>query len=238
MKILTPLAAFTLGLASQVASAQESNNYYYLGVGLGPSAIGFNSDDFGTQSVASIKSTATSDTGYKLFGGYNFNENWAIEAGYANLGRFAYKWTASTDALYFNNIYTFDYKAASWFTAVKGALPVTGQLKAFGKLGVTVNKSQDTYTHDTSRNMPIGLPACLPGIGVCYPNYSTSATDFKSGSHSKTRADALIGVGIEYRALKNASIRFEYEDFGNFGNRDNTGRAKLSIWSLGVVYTF
>lgn len=238
MKILTLFAAFALGLASQVASAQESG--YYLGIGLGKSTIGFNGDDFGTQSVGSIKSTVTGDTGYKLFGGYNFNENWAIETGYADMGRFMYKWRATAGALYQNNIYTFDYKASSWFMAAKGALPITGQFKVFGKLGVTINKSKDTFVLDRSRYISPPLAPCIGYANPdgCYPVFSTSAIYANPGSYTTTRTDALLGVGVEYRAYKNASIRLEYEDFGRFGNQDNTGRAKLSLWSLGVIYKF
>ncbi len=238
MKRLMLFAAFALGLTSHVANAQESG--YYLGIGLGKSAIGFNGDDFGTQSVGSIKSTVTGDTGYKVFGGYNFNENWAFETGYADMGRFAYKWTATTGALYQNNIYTFDYKASSLFAAVKGALPVTGRLNVFGKLGVTVNKSENTFVLDSSRYISPPLAPCIgyANPNGCYPAFSKSAIYANPGNHTTTRTDALLGVGVEYRAHKNASIQLEYEDFGRFGDQDNTGRAKLSLWSLGIVYKF
>ncbi len=238
MKRLILLSAFALGLTSHVVNAQESG--YYLGIGLGKSAIDFNGDDFGTQSVGSIKSTVTGDTGYKLFGGYNLNENWAIEIGYADMGRFAYKWTATTGALYKNNIYAFDYKASSLFAAAKGTLLVTGRLNVFGKLGVAVNKSENAFALDNSRYISPPLAPCLDfaNPNSCYPAFSTSAIYANPGNHENTRSDVLLGVGVEYRVHKNVSIRLEYEDFGRFGDQDNTGRAKLSLWSLGTIYEF
>lgn len=116
MKILTMFATSTLCLASQVASAQEPS--YYLGAGFGKSAIDFNGDDFSTQSET-IKSTATQDIGYKIFGGYNFNKNWALEVGYAELGKFRYQ-VSPIYGVYYGNIYNFDYKASSWSMAAKG----------------------------------------------------------------------------------------------------------------------
>lgn len=239
MKII---AAFTvaIGFLSSYASAQETD--FYMGAGLGRSVAGFNSNDFDAVSIGSVKSTATSDTGYKLFGGYNFNEKWALEAGYADLGRFAYKWqalgTGPGAGLYYNIIYSFDYKSTAWFAAVKRALPVTGQLSVFGKLGLTVNKAEDTFAMDRSRHIEPSLVACLPGMGVCYPPYSTSPIFSKPGSYTKTRADVLIGVGLEYKVLKNASIRFEYEDFGRFGDSENTGRTRVTATALTFVYHF
>lgn len=248
MNIIGVLAAAT-SLVIPSANAQDTG--FYMGVGLGRSVASFNGDDFDSVNVrfrnASIKSTATSDKVYGLLGGYNFNERWAIEAGYVDLGRFAYRWYGPSSGpgpepgpgsgLYSDNIYSFDYKASAWFAAVKGTLPVVGRLSIFGKLGLTDNKARDTFALDTSRHIEPSLFPC-PSGRVCYPLYSDSPIFSKPGSYTKTRTDALIGVGVDYRVLKNASIRFEYEDFGRFGASDNTGRTRITATALTLVYRF
>src|SRR4029077_202025 len=40
-------------------------------------------------------SNDTHDTGYKLFGGYKFNKNFALEGGYFNLGEFGFTSTTN-----------------------------------------------------------------------------------------------------------------------------------------------
>lgn len=242
--------AITISLVIPNASAQETG--FYMGVGVGRSVASFNGGDFDSVNVvfrnASVKSTGTSDTGYKFLGGYNFNERWAIEAGYADLGRFAYRWYGPSTGpgpgpgpgagLYTDSIYSFDYKASAWFAAAKGTLPVGDKFSVFGRLGLTVNKAQDTFFVDLSRHIEPPLLPCPPGRGVCYPEYSDSPIFSKPGSYAKTRTDVLVGVGVDYRVVSNASIRLEYEDFGRFGDVDHTGRTRVTATTLTLVYNF
>ncbi len=66
-----------------------------------------------------------SDTGFKLFGGYRFNENWAVEGFYADFGA-----PESTP---------FGIPASTEITGygaqIVGAFPVSDQVELFGKFG-------------------------------------------------------------------------------------------------------
>src|ERR1039458_4695860 len=96
-------ASGTLGLAalaviaSPFAVADDSG--WYGGGNIGQSRA-TNDDARDTSSLVGQGATATSITddnrhsGYKLFGGYKFNRNFALEGGYFDLGRFSY--TATT----------------------------------------------------------------------------------------------------------------------------------------------
>jgi OOP family OmpA-OmpF porin len=88
-------APYLLGLVSLSAVmavpafAQDKSLYYY-GINAGQSNT--DTDAAGTTSglLPGVNATSTStdqkDTAYKLFGGYQFNRNMAVEGGYFNLG--------------------------------------------------------------------------------------------------------------------------------------------------------
>ena len=236
MKKLMLLAAFALGLASHVASAQEYG--YYLGIAAGKSAIAFNANDFYSPnwldgqgvlrpSNAYDRPTATEDTGYKLFVGYSLDRRWAIEGGYTNLGNFQFR---STNL---NTVYTiFDYSASSWSLAGKGALPVSERVSIFAKLGASANTAKNNYTLDSSHNFPIGM------FAETVFSRPALASLIKPGIQSKLAISPLLGLGAEYAASKSMKIRLEYEDYGKFGGQTNTGRTNISMTSLGVSYLF
>lgn len=69
-------------------------------------------------------------TAYKLFAGYNFNNSFAIEGGYADLGKPAVKSTGPTWSLQMTQ------KESAWFVAGKGTLPINEQFNLFSKLGL------------------------------------------------------------------------------------------------------
>ena len=73
---LSALAA--LALTASMAARADVQPGFYMGAGVGSTKIdddGFDDIDFDD-----------SDTGFKVFGGYSFNQNFAIEASYFDLG--------------------------------------------------------------------------------------------------------------------------------------------------------
>lgn len=233
MKTIVLLLSAAVGLVSSYAQAEQSG--LYLGAGIGRTAARFDTNDFNPQGSDFVGETATRDTGYKLFGGYDFNDRLAFEAGYADLGRFSTKWTAPSAGLFNNNVYLFDYRARSLFVAFRAALPVTERWAITGKFGVTINKAEDEYSLDRSRHIEPPLLPC-PGPASCYPTVSRSPVFSEPGSHTKMRMEPLIGLGIEYRLLKQVALRLEYEDYGRFGDSNHTGRARVAATMVTFVF--
>lgn len=108
-------------------------------------------------------------------------------------------------------------ESTATFIAVKGNYPVNDKIDLFAKLGATSNRVTLTYDEVYS--------------GV-----------YRSTTASNTRTDMLIGVGAEYRLVKNIGVRVEYERYGTFGTSfdsiDGTGRTKTELWSAGATYKF
>ena len=84
------IALSALLLASGLVSAQQSG--FYVGASIGSATVDI--EDGAASVLTQLGVTNVSgniddtDFSYKLFGGYKINKNFAVEGGYANLGKF------------------------------------------------------------------------------------------------------------------------------------------------------
>lgn len=85
--IALSLLAITTGAFAQGAG-------FYMGVGAGESNTKFNNEDFPKD--ASVLESKDHDKAWKLFVGYNANQYFGMEAGYADLGIARYVFNDST----------------------------------------------------------------------------------------------------------------------------------------------
>ena len=127
------LAVFA-AIASSFAMAEDSG--WYGGANIGQSRAKIDdaritSGLLGKGFTSSLITDDNRDTGYKLFGGYQFNRNFAFEAGYFDFGRFGYLATTVPAGTLNANI---KLKGLS-FDAI-GILPFTEKFSAFGRLGL------------------------------------------------------------------------------------------------------
>jgi len=92
---------------------------------------------FATTSITDFEQ----DNGYKIFSGYQFNQNFAIEGGYFSLGEFGYMAElnpiATTRA---------DARVMGLNLDLVGILPMTERLQAFGKIGTIYGQSREQYS--------------------------------------------------------------------------------------------
>jgi OOP family OmpA-OmpF porin len=209
-------AALILALtATPMAFAAEGG--WYLGGSVGSSRVDI--DEAQINSLGSPSSTSSNeiDTGLKLFGGFQFNKNWAVEVAYIDLGKFTANNTDSTGTL------NLDFKIKGWNVAGVGTLPVSESFAVFGKLGV-LNWNLDYKC------------ATASGTAVCNAptNRSASGTDLS------------YGVGLDYALTKQVGLRLEWERFKDVGDPNNTrgtdngktGQSDADLLSVGVKYNF
>ena len=192
---LLALAALT----SPLAIAQDPG--WYAGANVGRSLATI--DDARITSGLQAGGLATSSIsdrdrnhGFKLYGGYQLNRNFAIEGGYFDLGKFGY--TATTvPAGTLNG----DIKVKGLNLDLVGIVPLTEKFSVFGRAGLNYAKANDTFTSTGA-------------VQVNNPNPSRSGTNYK------------LGLGVQYALTDALSVRGEAERYrvndaiGNRGHID------------------
>lgn len=205
-KSLALTIAVALTTVSLYASEDASRTYYF-GFGYGNSdyqAAFRDDDDYIDENDGHItKRYDANDKGYKIYGGYQFNEIIAVEASFTDYGTFVaskrYTQKPKSVALYANAGYNFFNR----------------QLRPFALLGVgylKTNQSRDVLEDDlVTANIGVGIeysPTVLKGVGfrVVYERdfriTSQEAVD-ESGDNYSTGHFAhtykLPYIGVQYK---------------------------------------
>jgi OOP family OmpA-OmpF porin len=165
------LAAAGLGYALGLQAADEAN--WYIGAGFGRSDAK-RTTSWGTTADATLfingitSSTLVDshDTAWKLFGGYQFNENFALEGGYTNLGKFGGTTTITAPAA---GLAAGKWKARSPLNlAVVGTYPIKDRFSVLGKLGLAVTKLTVSIAPPAYANISATRVQPLLGVGLKY----------------------------------------------------------------------
>ncbi|TXT38463.1 MAG: OmpA-OmpF porin OOP family [Comamonadaceae bacterium] len=136
------------------------------------------------------------DLGFKLYGGYQFNKNFAVEGGYFDLGQFGFNTSTTPLGTLSGNI-----RLKGVNLDAVGILPITDKFSAFGRLGVTRTQANDAF---------VGTGA----VNVLNPNPSSRNTNLK------------VGLGLQYALTPALMLRGEIERYriddavGNKGDVD------------------
>jgi OOP family OmpA-OmpF porin len=185
--IVTCLLGFAgLGCAPGIHAADEPG--WYAGAGAGQASVKKTSSwaqvtdatmlvsGFTTNTV--IKSN---DTAWKLFGGYQFNENFAVEGAYHDFGRFDGVTVVAAPA----SSTTGTWKAYAASVSAVGIYPLAHQFSVFGKIGLAGSR------------VKVDVPAPVP--------YSPSATRFQPllGVGIKYDINKAIGLRAEFERFNN-----------------------------------
>ncbi len=195
----------TLGLVGyavmNASFAVADDTGWYAGANVGQSRAKIDDPRIRAQLLQSGL-TATSivdnnrDTGYKLFGGYKINKNFALEGGYFNLGRFGYVATTVPAGTLSGNI-----KLQGLNFDGVGTLPLSEKFSVFGRLGLNYAQARDTF-------VGTGL------VTVANPNPSKNQVNYK------------FGAGLQYDFTESLAMRLEGERYrindavGNKGDID------------------
>ena len=184
-----------VALTALPASAQSTLGGFYVGAGVGQAKArdwcalgGFNSCD-------------DKKTAWKVFGGYQITPNFAVEAGYANLGKFTASFGPETE----------EAKVTAWEASLLAGGPILNQVSIFGRLGFYRAHVEDvdnlfgTFKHDnTDLTFGLGVGFGLArNIGVRaewqrYYKVGGGETALGAGVGQKSDVD-LFGINAIFR---------------------------------------
>lgn len=200
MKLLKVSGVLGLAaLASLSVMAQDSGWYGGANVGRSAATIDDARINSGLIGNGFRSSTIVDDdrsTGYKIFGGYQLNRNFAVEGGYFDLGKFGYTATTQPPGTLNGNI-----KLRGLNLDLVGILPLTDKFSAFGRAGVAYAQARDSFS---------GTGA----VHVTNPNPGKNDTNYK------------FGLGLQYAFTESLAMRAEAERYrvndavGNKGHID------------------
>lgn len=125
-----------------------------------------------------------SDTAFKIFAGYKFNKNFALEGGYFNLGQFGYTATTVPAGTLSGTI-----KLQGLNLDAVGTLPITEKFSAFGRIGLNYAEAKDNFSSSGAVATP---------------------TD---PSPSKRDANYKAGLGLQYDITETVGLRGEWERY-------------------------
>lgn len=208
-------AGLVLGLTAGFIPLAAADPGWYVGLSGGQSRADTDAGEldstFRSLGFTSSSTVDKTDTGWKLFAGYQFNPYFAVEGGYVDLGKFSFSTTVTAaPAGYTTGSLSGNVKTKNGFLVdAVGIWPATDKVSVFGKLGLYSIKTE--------------LSASGP-----------------SGSLTESSTDSNLhwGIGAGYDFNKNFGARLEWERFNDVGNKDKTGEANVDLLSVGVVYKF
>ncbi len=208
------IVAASLGCAAGAQAADDSG--WYIGAGIGRS----NARDLGnaastldaslaTQGITSSTLFGSTNTAWKLFGGYQFNQYFGVEGGYSNLGQFPANSAVTAPApdtgsgtLTENNV---------WSLAAIGSAPILDKFSVFGKLGIAYSTVDFNYV------------APVSGVAI---------------SQSSSQTEPLFGIGLKYEFNNHVGLRGEWERYLKVGNNSTIGGSDVDLWNMSLQYRF
>lgn len=194
-------------VAGSWAVAQDSTSGPYLGANVGTTRAKFNNDSInstlaGQGFTVNSRTEDNSSTGYKLFGGYQFNRNFAVEGGYFDLGRFNY--SLNTTPL---GTFSADTRVRGLNLDLVGFLPLTEQFSVFGRAGAAYAQSRANFAR-------------------------TGALPLANSPTSRNDTNLKVGIGMQYAFTEALALRAELERYrvsDPVRNRGNIDMASIGL---------
>lgn len=195
-------------ISSQFAMAADEG--WYIGFNDGQSRANVDyetivarmlNDGFTTVSLREVEK----DRAYKLYAGYQFNSNIALEGGYFSLGEFGYKG---------NFIPVASLGATAKFSGLNldlvGYMPISQKFSAFGRIGAIYSQATDQFT----------------GSGPIIINPYTARN--RDGNYK-------YGIGLQYDFSEKVAFRLEKERYLVDHDLPLSITGDIDMITLGVV---
>jgi OOP family OmpA-OmpF porin len=214
MKLGKALALLPLTL---LLSATSAHAQWYAGASAGQARLPFRTSSLNDQFLdlgfasASTESDRR-DTAYRLFGGWQINNYLALEAGYADLGRFSFR-SSVTPA---GNLDA-KYKIKGAELAMVAMAPVWDRVNLFARGGLFRGNMDASFAGSGSVEL-------------------LSGTDTRSRKSSKS----VYAAGALFAIAPQVNLRAEWARYKrpDLGDGILEGKANIDMWTIGLAYQF
>jgi len=192
MKATRIIVVAVLSLGSLIAACQVSAQSFYIGGSVGKSDF---DDNNAIPDLITSGSVDGSDTGFKIFGGYQFNQNFGVELAWVDLGKASYSGTFSGIPVTGGSV-----KTSGLNLSAVGTLPLGSGFALFGKVGFLAWESK---ANDVTGGAPFsgkadGTDLSL-GIGASY-DFTKNFGIRAEWERFKAVGDIdLLSVGVVYK---------------------------------------
>jgi OmpA-OmpF porin, OOP family len=141
--------------------------------------------------------------GYKVFGGYQFHPNFAVEAGYFDLGHFGYTANTSPAGSLAGQV---RFKGVN--LDLVGLWPITERFTALARVGVTSERARGSFSSTGAVSLPF------------------------AASTSERATNVKFGVGAMYDFTPSLGVRLEAERYrvnDSIGNRGHVDMVSVGL---------
>lgn len=155
-------------------------------------------------------SGSESDTTFSLGGGYKFNDNWAIEVNFRDLGAFGFSYREDFGGGdYVSESLEFSHSTLE--ASVVGSYPINETTSIYGRLGFGDLEVDIDYKYSER-----------------FEGEPFSASESASESKNKT----MFGFGLRHNLNESVGVRAEYNLY------DEWEGVEISFATVGLVYQF
>jgi OOP family OmpA-OmpF porin len=207
------LSLLTLALLATPWARADENTSWYMGASAGPTQARIDDarilQNLGAIGLGNASiSDSNRDNGYKVFGGYQFNRNFALEGSYFDLGKFGFTATTTPAGTLSGDIRLRGFGLDAVLSA-----PLTEKLRVFAKVGVNYAEARDNFS-------------------------STGAVTVLDPNPSKSELNPKIGIGVQYALTEALSVRAELERYhvndavGGRGDVDHLSIGLVYSWGF------
>jgi OOP family OmpA-OmpF porin len=207
------LSVLTLAMLATPWAMADEETSWYMGASAGPAQARMDEarilQNLGNSGLGNAGfSDNNRGDGYKVFGGYQFNRNLALEGSYFDLGQ--YSFTASTKPA---GTLSGEIRLRGIGLDAVLRAPVTDKLSVFAKVGANYAEARDTFV-------------------------GSGAVTVLDSSPSKSELNPKIGIGVQYAFTDALSVRAELERYrvndavGSRGDVDHLSIGLVYSWGL------
>jgi OOP family OmpA-OmpF porin len=200
------VVAGLVAVCSSSAFAQEAPGWY-VGGNVGTTRADFKNDAINNSLAAKgfpVTSTTrdNTDSGYKLYGGYQITPNVAVEGGYFDLGRYTYSSTTLPPGTFSGKT-----RISGLNLDLVGTAPLTDHFSVFGRVGAAYARSRASFA-------------------------STGFTPANLSNPNRNGTNLKLGVGLQYAFTEALAVRAEIERYrinDPLRNRGNVDMASVGL---------